>query len=345
MAAAVGAHPRRAGELTALLCRLAVTVLASVAPRVALQRLAVMLDEFSFERLPLAAEWRWSCYLRAQARVVRLVQLKWIRQWKFRPVIPLASDRVPVQRLVPDTLIGVHALEEHGGRLFRWTEPVALLRLPPREQEHEIRIETAGIRGDPLAVVIAVLPQRARAAARIADQRCGRQPHHTSRRRSRPPPEATSRLSALRWPRRVRDPLTQGSWACLLFRSRVSRCAPADVARWLRLDRVVLTCALRKVVIVNTADEGGGAERMSMGILRSPGNVEVGAVAAASLTRNRAALSAPASHLPKKLRMLFFSPSRSGTFAVHPSDDSRETSTSLRGAPSGFDGSKVILPR
>jgi len=157
VAAAVGAHPRRAGELAALLCPLAVTVLAGVAPRAALQRLAVVLDEFSFERLPLPAEWRWSCYLRAQARVVRLVQLKWIRQCKSRPVIPLASDRVPVQRLVPDTLIGVHALEEHGGRLFRWTEPVALLRLPPREQEHEIRIETAGIRGDPLAVVIAVV--------------------------------------------------------------------------------------------------------------------------------------------------------------------------------------------
>ena len=157
VAAAVGAHPRRAGELAALLCPLAVTVLAGLAPRVALHRLAVMLDEFSFERLPIPAEWRWSCYLRAQARVVCLVQLKWIRQWKSRPVIPLASDRVPVQQLVPDTLIGVHALEEHRGRLFRWTEPVALLRLPPREKEHEIRIETAGIRGDPLAVVIAVV--------------------------------------------------------------------------------------------------------------------------------------------------------------------------------------------
>ena len=62
---------------------------------------------------------------------------------------------------------------------------------------------------------------------------------------------------------------------------------------------------LRKVVIVNTADEGGGAERMSMGILGSPGDVEVVAMAAASLTRNRAAFSAPASRLAKKLRMLF----------------------------------------
>jgi hypothetical protein len=160
VAAAVGAHPRRAGELAALLCRLAATVLAGVAPRVALHRLAVSLDEFSFERLPLPAAWRWSRYLRAHARVVRLAQLEWIRQWKSRPVIPLASDRVPVQRLVPDTLIGVHALEEHRGRLFRWTEPVALLRLPPREQEYEIRIETAGIRGDPLAAVIAVVLNR-----------------------------------------------------------------------------------------------------------------------------------------------------------------------------------------
>src|SRR5262245_60966105 len=80
-----------------------------------------------------------------------------MRQWKSGPILPLSSDRLPIERLVPDTLIDVHALEEHRGRLFRWTEPVALLRLPPRQQEHEIRIETAGIRGDPLAAVIAMV--------------------------------------------------------------------------------------------------------------------------------------------------------------------------------------------
>src|SRR5262245_28403829 len=80
------------------------------------------------------------------------------------------------------------------------------------------------------------------------------------RRRRRPPAEAPSRLSALRWPRRVRDPLTQGSWACLFFRSRVSRRVPADIVRWLPLTVSCRLSPLRKLVIVNTADECGGAE-------------------------------------------------------------------------------------
>ena len=157
VAAAVQAHPRRAPELAALLYPLAVTLVAGINVRVALHRSAVALDEFAVERLPLPAEWRWSRFLRAHARVVRLAQLEWMRQWKSRLVFPLDSDRVPIERLVPDTLIGVHALEQHRGRLFRWTAPVALLHLPPREQEYEIRIETACIRGDPLATVIAVV--------------------------------------------------------------------------------------------------------------------------------------------------------------------------------------------
>ena len=155
--AAVRAHPTRTRELAARLSPLVATALAGVDGRVALHRLAMALDEFAIERLPLPAEWRWSCYLRAHARVAYLAQLEWMRQWKSSPILPLPSDRVPIEQLVPDTLIGVHALEEHHGRLFRWMQPVAILRLPPREQEHEIRIETAGIRGDPLAVVIAVV--------------------------------------------------------------------------------------------------------------------------------------------------------------------------------------------
>ena len=53
--------------------------------------------------------------------------------------------------------MGVHGLEEYRGHRFRWTEPVVLLRLAPSEDDYELRIETAGIRGDPLACVIAVV--------------------------------------------------------------------------------------------------------------------------------------------------------------------------------------------
>src|SRR5260221_6654524 len=47
----------------------------------------------------------------------------------------------------------------------------------------------------------------------------------------------------------------------------------------------------------------------------------------------------------KKAAYALLRPSRSGTFAVHPNDESSDMSSSLRGVPSGFDGSKMILPR
>jgi len=69
-------------------------------------------------------------------------------------------DRWPIERLGPDAIIGVHGLEDHRGRPFRWTEPVVLVRLAPSEGDYELRIETAGIRGDPLAAIIAVVADR-----------------------------------------------------------------------------------------------------------------------------------------------------------------------------------------
>jgi hypothetical protein len=64
--------------------------------------------------------------------------------------------RSTIDRLGPDAIAGVHALEAHRGRPFRWTEPVVLVRLA-LSGDHELRIETGGIRGDPLEALIAVL--------------------------------------------------------------------------------------------------------------------------------------------------------------------------------------------
>jgi hypothetical protein len=63
-----------------------------------------------------------------------------------------------------------YAAEEFEGRRFRWTEPVAMIRMAPRQTACELRLETGGIRGDPLAFVIAVviagraLPRKYRAS-------------------------------------------------------------------------------------------------------------------------------------------------------------------------------------
>ena len=51
----------------------------------------------------------------------------------------------------------MHGLESHAGRLFRWTEPVTVVRIAPSEAEFELLIETAGIRGNPVVALIAVV--------------------------------------------------------------------------------------------------------------------------------------------------------------------------------------------
>jgi hypothetical protein len=155
--AAMIVHPRRATEIGTLLRPLVPAMVGGVASRVALHRLIIALDEFAVERLPLPARWRWSRFLRAHARVVRLAQLEWIRSRAGSQTLPLAPGRLPIEQLGPDTIVGVHALEEHRGRRFRWTEPVVQLHLAPYQREHELRIETGGIRGDPLAAIVAVV--------------------------------------------------------------------------------------------------------------------------------------------------------------------------------------------
>ena len=47
-------------------------------------------------------------------------------------------------------LIGTHGIEQGPTQSFRWTEPVALLRLTPPGDGGMLRIETGGLRGDPL---------------------------------------------------------------------------------------------------------------------------------------------------------------------------------------------------
>jgi hypothetical protein len=134
---------------------------AGVAPRVALHRLAVGLDELAIERLPLPAGWQWSRFLRAHARVVHLAQLEWVRRHDGLAPPGRGPGRWPIEALGPETIVGVHALEEHGGRRFRWTEPVVLLRLALAEGGHVLRIETGGLRAPGSAVIAVVVGGRA----------------------------------------------------------------------------------------------------------------------------------------------------------------------------------------
>ncbi|MGH7268106.1 MAG: hypothetical protein ACREMB_25085, partial [Candidatus Rokuibacteriota bacterium] len=91
------------------------------------------------------------------ARVVHLAGLEWLRRHGAAPPPRAGTGRWPIESLGPDTVVGFHGLEAHGGRRFRWTEPVALLRLAPPDGEHELRVETGGLRGSAPDAVLAVV--------------------------------------------------------------------------------------------------------------------------------------------------------------------------------------------
>jgi hypothetical protein len=155
--AAALAHPERTTELAPLLPPLVGAAAVGVKSRVALNRLALMLDEIAVEHLPLPERWRWGRFLRAHARAAHLAQLEWIGGSATTDVAPRPFDRWAIEDLGPNAVTGVHGLEEQCGRRFRWTEPVVMVRLAASDGGHELQIETGGIRGDPLASVIAVV--------------------------------------------------------------------------------------------------------------------------------------------------------------------------------------------
>jgi len=153
--AAARARPRRAPALAAELARRA-AALAAPRLRVAARRAAVALDEVAIHRLPLPERWRFARFVRAHRRAAAAEQLAWLAAHGAPEPQPPASRR-PIEQLGPGDIAGVHALERHGERWYRWTEPVVLLAVALPEGDHVLRIETAGLRADLLDAVIAVV--------------------------------------------------------------------------------------------------------------------------------------------------------------------------------------------
>jgi hypothetical protein len=58
-----------------------------------------------------------------------------------------------VDELDDEALVGAHAFEREAERTYRWTEPVALLRLASPPGRHELVLDTGGLRGRPLDYV------------------------------------------------------------------------------------------------------------------------------------------------------------------------------------------------
>jgi len=119
-------------------------------------------------RLPLLSRRRrYRHYLRAQDRVVRLTQLRWIEAHPGAEKEGFSPGIQPIDEVSDGLIVSAHGLERHEGRSFRWGAPVLGLRLAPSASPAELRIDTGGLRGSPTGCVRAAyldttrLPQSA----------------------------------------------------------------------------------------------------------------------------------------------------------------------------------------
>ncbi|MDX6642940.1 MAG: hypothetical protein QOD76_902 [Solirubrobacteraceae bacterium] len=130
---------------------------AGADPYLLWERARLRWSELAADRFAPGQSRRSSGFEEAHRRVVRVTQLRWIRDHDGPPPPPMrATGRWPVAELPGAALVGIHGLEVHRERNFRWTEPVALLRLPPVAGEQALIVDTGGLRGPPLDYVDAV---------------------------------------------------------------------------------------------------------------------------------------------------------------------------------------------
>ena len=128
--------------------------LAGIQPRRRLADLAFRWSEFVANSRWVPAERRYRAYLRAQERVTRLAQLRWIENRNEGTPPALHPGVHSIETIGEGTMVGVHGIESHDGRRFRWSEPVLTIRLSS-PNGGELRIDTQGLRGAPLACVAA----------------------------------------------------------------------------------------------------------------------------------------------------------------------------------------------
>lgn len=93
-------------------------------------------------------ETRWRSYVSASEHTIRAVQLIEADSTK-EEIGPHAGPGLLDPHQLEGVLVPAHGVERHDGRAFRWTEPVAMLRLRT-DGPVTLRIETGGIRGEPL---------------------------------------------------------------------------------------------------------------------------------------------------------------------------------------------------
>jgi hypothetical protein len=148
LASAVRRSPRERWLARELAARLPARV-AGTRPRWAWEVATAQLHRAVAASGVAPAEARWHSYVSAQQRITRSVQLHESAKQNGMAPSEAGVGVLGAERL-DGVIAGVHGLERQGGRAFRWTEPVSLLRLIPPANGAVLRLDTGGLRGRPL---------------------------------------------------------------------------------------------------------------------------------------------------------------------------------------------------
>jgi hypothetical protein len=123
--------------------------------------LRLRLAELAFRWSERVADSRWvprdrryRAYLRAQDAVTRVAQLRWIESRADAPPPCIGPGSQPIESVGEGTVVGVHGLEAHDGRRFRWGQPVLTVRVDP-SRGGSLSIDTGGLAGSPRSRVAA----------------------------------------------------------------------------------------------------------------------------------------------------------------------------------------------
>ena len=125
----------RPGEAFGLIGRagaLLPTAFVSLRQRARLLAVLVRVDQFSTTYLTLPQAMREKRFNVAHDRVVSVEQMLWVARNPI-PALKIGprQQRWSIETIGEHAISGLHALEDHGDGIFRWTHPVFLLRLVP----------------------------------------------------------------------------------------------------------------------------------------------------------------------------------------------------------------------
>ena len=152
---AISNHPRDRRWLSRELAARMPARLAGARPRLAWERTTARLHQTMAAAWVIPFETRWRSYVSAQHRTVRATQLEEIAGERWLPPADSSAGAIGASDL-DGVLIGTQGLEEGSDRSFRWTEPVALLRVSSPANSAVLRLETGGLRGDPSGYLLGV---------------------------------------------------------------------------------------------------------------------------------------------------------------------------------------------